>query len=94
MDSNSERSFSVNVSKESGLLWGERWLNRSDQMRRGRESRSHLHYPGLAGFHTWGWNLSLSCCRGSTSILKGYSSNLIQMELKNNFGGLRASKTV
>lgn len=37
---------------------------------------------------------SLGCNGGSTSILKGYSSDLIQMELKNNFGGLRASKMV
>ncbi|EGW07014.1 hypothetical protein I79_007543 [Cricetulus griseus] len=35
---------------------------------------------------------SLSCSGGSTCILKGYSSNLIQMELKNKFWWLEGQQ--
>lgn len=78
LDSNSKRCFYVNVSKKSWLPWEERWLTSVTRWDRRREGRSPLQSPGLTGFHIWGWNLSLSCCRGSASILKGYSSSLTQ----------------
>lgn len=53
MGSDSERSFSVNVPKESWLLWGEQWLNFSDQMRRRTEDErtgSTSNRPGSQDF--------------------------------------------
>lgn len=60
--------------------------------RRG-EGRSHLGWCAH-GFSHLEVEPSLSCRGGSTPVLKGYSSDLIQVELENNIAALKTSKIV